>query len=84
VIPPAVYAVRVVEDEALVLGKRKLEMEHVERVNTGMRDFLELREKVIDVDQRYNAVVEKSIEIGGRQAACIENIRKELGLLCEE
>ena len=39
-IPPAVYAVRVVEDEALVLGKRKLEMEHVERVNTGMRDFL--------------------------------------------
>ena len=78
------YAVRVVEDEVVVLRKRKLEVEHVERVNTGMRDLIELREKVIDVDQRYNAVTEQSIEIGGRQAACIQNIRKEVELLNNE
>ena len=81
---PVAYAFRVVEDEVAVLKKRKLEVEHVERMNTGMRDCIELREKVIDVDQRYNAVAEKSIEIGGRQVACIQNIRKEVGLLNNE
>ena len=67
---PVAYAVEVVQNEAEVGQKRKLDLEHFERINEAMQEFVTGREKCIEVEGRFQT--------------CLNNTGKEMALLQEK